>query len=146
MPVFTIFSISLSVLSLSNTIWCVFIANPMICRLHYSSRYYAYWNLFRCKPIRDVPSSLSLYNYKLSGVKDGVFSFAQPSHNVVELELSDLDKMLSVTITGSVLNAESALPEDSSVVANDKMPRKLAPGDLLGIELARQPDEGEMGI
>jgi pimeloyl-ACP methyl ester carboxylesterase len=32
--------------------------------------YYAYWNLYQCTSIRNVPSSLSLYNYKLSGVDE----------------------------------------------------------------------------
>jgi hypothetical protein len=54
-----IFSIALSVFSLSNTVW-----------------YYGYWNLFRCMPIRDVPCALALYNYKLHGVSDGELSFS----------------------------------------------------------------------
>jgi len=91
MPALTIFSISLSVISLTNTVW-----------------YYAYWNVFRCMPIRDVPSTLSLYNYKLSGVTDGAFSFAKASSEVVEIELSELEKMRSVTVSGTVLNDDAA--------------------------------------
>jgi hypothetical protein len=87
MPALTIFSVSLSVISLTNTLW-----------------YYAYWNLFRCMPIRDVPSTLALYNYKLSGVTDGAFSFAKASSEVVEIELSEIENMMSVTISGTVLN------------------------------------------
>ena len=77
MPTLTIFSISLSVISLTNTVW-----------------YYAYWNLFRCMPIRDVPSTLALYNYKLSGVTDGAFSFAKASSEVVEIEMSEVEKII----------------------------------------------------
>jgi hypothetical protein len=67
MPVLTIFSISLSVLSLASTIW-----------------YYAYWNLFRCMSIGNVPSHLALYNYKLSGVTDGKYSFGKTLSEVAE--------------------------------------------------------------
>jgi hypothetical protein len=81
---FAVFSISLSVLSLSNTMW-----------------YYAYWNLFRCKPIRDIPCTLSLYNYKLSGVKEGNFSFAKPSHDVGMSEREN--DLLNVSIDDSTL-------------------------------------------
>lgn len=62
MPPFTIFSISLSVLSLANTLWR-----------------YGYWTLYQCLPVRNVPTELSLYNYKLSGVTDGNLSFAASS-------------------------------------------------------------------
>jgi hypothetical protein len=62
MPPFTIFSISLSVLSLANTLWR-----------------YGYWTLYQCLPVRNVPTELSLYNYKLSGVTDGDLSFAASS-------------------------------------------------------------------
>jgi hypothetical protein len=41
-------------------------------------RYYAYWNLFHCT------FSLSLYNYKLSGVTDGPLSFAKAMTEVAE--------------------------------------------------------------
>jgi len=66
-PALTIFSISLSLLSIGNTVW-----------------YYAYWNLFKCKPIRDVPNGLSLYNYKLDGVVDGSLSFGR-SPNALDI-------------------------------------------------------------
>ena len=89
-PPLTVFSISLSALTLTDTIW-----------------YYAYWNLFRCMPIRDVPSTLALYNYKLSGVKDGPLSFAKASSEVVDVELSAME-MMSVTVGGTVLNDGSA--------------------------------------
>ena len=108
-----------------------------MCLLNHSSRYYSYWNLFRCKPIRDVPSSLSLYNYKLSGVKDGTFSFGKPSDDVAEIDLSDLDKMLSVTISGTALEDESK---------NDQMPKKVAPARLLEIEVVRPFDDDDEGI
>ncbi len=58
-----------------------------------------------------MPSSLSLYNYKLSGVKKGMFSFGQPSHDVTKIEVAERDKMLSVAIPGI---ADSVLNEDST--------------------------------
>jgi hypothetical protein len=79
-PVLTYFSISLSVLSLLNTVW-----------------YYGYWNIFRCSRIRDIPSDLALYNYKLSGVKDGPLSFSKQSDDVAAMELNF---MASVTVDG----------------------------------------------
>jgi hypothetical protein len=103
---FAIFSIALSVLSLSNTVW-----------------YYAYWNLFRCKPIRDVPSSLSLYNYKLSGVKEGVFSFAKPVLAVCTLnedELTDIWRKEMTNVT--VLDDSSTVAEDNDCNQIDTMP------------------------
>ena len=129
MPPFTIFSVSLSALSLSNTIW-----------------YYAYWNVFRCKPIRDVPSSLSLYNYKLSGVKDGKFSFGKPSHDVNDFEISDRDKMLSITIGDTVLNDNC---KSSGMVSDDEnlvLPKKAVSAGNLEIEIVRpyvRPDEDD---
>jgi hypothetical protein len=117
-PPLTVFSISLSVLSLTNTMW-----------------YYAYWNLFRCMSIRDVPSTLALYNYKLSGVKDGAFSFAKASREVVEIELSDIEKMQSVTISGSVLNGNGAQEEQL-----DRLPTRNALGQVS--ELVRSSDAG----
>ena len=77
-PNLTLFSISLSILSIGNTIW-----------------YYAYWNLFKCKPIRDVPSTLSLYNYKLSGVDDGFLCFGKPSHQVADMTHEQVKSALS---------------------------------------------------
>ena len=117
-PPLTVFSISLSVLSLTNTMW-----------------YYAYWNLFRCMSIRDVPSTLALYNYKLSGVTDGAFSFAKASREVVEIELSDIEKMQSVTISGSVLNGNGAQEEQL-----DRLPTRNALGQAS--ELVRSSDAG----
>ena len=117
-PPLTVFSISLSVLSLTNTMW-----------------YYAYWNLFRCMSIRDVPSTLALYNYKLSGVKDGAFSFAKASREVVEIELSDIEKMQSVTISGSVLNGNGAQEEQL-----DQLPTRNALGQAS--ELVQSSDAG----
>ena len=119
MPLFAIFSISLSVLSLSNTIW-----------------YYAYWNLFRCKPIRDVPSSLSLYNYKLAGVKDGMFSFGKTSH---EVELAKAN-MLSVTVAGTALNDHSRKMGVDSDEEIGAMPRKARE---LEMEVIR-PDQNDL--
>ena len=75
MPPFTIFSISLSVLSLANTLWR-----------------YGYWTLYKCLPVRNVPTELSLYNYKLSDVTDGNLSFAASSMHrdeAFEIELSE---------------------------------------------------------
>ena len=115
MPALTIFSISLSVISLTNTVW-----------------YYAYWNLFRCMPIRDVPSTLSLYNYKLSGVTDGAFSFAKASSEVVEIELSEIEKMRSVTVSGTVLNDDDAGDEQLG-----QLPPKNAMAELSAVELTR---------
>jgi hypothetical protein len=127
MPTLTLFSISLSVMSLSNTIW-----------------YYAYWNLFRCKPIRDVPSSLSLYNYKLSGVTDGKFSFGKPSQDVTEFEMTAGDQMLSVTIGDTVLNHKSQDSELHSDELNDVMPKKSV-ALFPEIEVVR-PDEHDSCI
>jgi hypothetical protein len=111
MPPFTIFSISLSVISLANTMW-----------------YYAYWNLFRCMPIRDVPSTLALYNYKLSGVTDGAFSFAKTSNEVVEIELSDIDKLKIVTIANSsALNCDDASHQIHQLPQSSTMVHKLDP-------------------
>ena len=119
MPVFAVFSISLSALSLSNTIW-----------------YYAYWNLFRCRPIRDVPSSLSLYNYKLSGVEEGMFSFGKPSHDVTEIEMAERDKVLSVTIADSVLNEVSTNEWPDSGVQISSLPKKSRAARESEIEVA----------
>jgi hypothetical protein len=94
MQVFAIFSISLSVLSLLNTVW-----------------YYSYWNLFRCKPIRDVPSSLSLYNYKLSGVKEGPLSFGKPARSPekkTEIEMNERGGLCGITIDNSLNGSSSA--------------------------------------
>jgi len=69
------FSISLSVLSLANKLWR-----------------YGYWTLYQCLPVRNVPTELSLYNYKLSGVTDGNLSFAASSMHrdeAFEIELSE---------------------------------------------------------
>ena len=122
MPGLTIFSISLSVISLTNTVW-----------------YYAYWNLFRCMPIRDVPSTLSLYNYKLSGVTDGAFSFAKASSEVVEIELSEIEKMRGVTVSGTVLNDDDAGDEQLG-----QLPPKNAMAELSAVELTRM--SGGMGV
>ncbi len=121
MPTLTIFSVSLSVISLTNTMW-----------------YYAYWNLFRCMPIRDVPSTLALYNYKLSGVTDGAFSFAKASSEVVEIEMSEVEKMMmSVTISGTVLNDVHSDDEQLS-----QLPSKNAVGYASAAELAKIIDVG----
>jgi hypothetical protein len=119
MPVFAVFSISLSVLSLSSTIW-----------------YYAYWNLFRCRPIRDVPSSLSLYNYKLSGVKEGMFSFGKPSHDVNEIEMAETDKFRSVTIANSVPNEASTHEWPDSDKQDSSLPKKTRAARESEIEVA----------
>ena len=94
---FAIFSIALSVLSLSNTVW-----------------YYAYWNLFRCKPIRDVPSSLSLYNYKLSGVKEGLFSFGKA---VLAVDTLDEDEMTNKWSKTELTNV--TVMDDNRTVGDD---------------------------
>jgi hypothetical protein len=111
MPPFTIFSISLSVISLANTMW-----------------YYAYWNLFRCMPIRHVPSTLALYNYKLSGVTDGAFSFAKTSHEVVEIELSEMDKLKIVTIVNpSALNCDEGVHQPHQLPSTNAMVHDVEP-------------------
>jgi hypothetical protein len=115
-PALTVFSISLSALSLTNTLW-----------------YYSYWNLFRCKPIRDVPSALALYNYKMSGVKDGPLSFSKASREVVDVELSAME-MTSVTVGGTVLNAGSAGDEQL------QLPPKNEKGHASAAELTRVRD------
>ena len=114
MPPFTIFSVSLSVVSLANTMW-----------------YYAYWNLFRCMPIRNVPSTLALYNYKLSGVTDGAFSFAKTSQEVVEIELSDMDKLKMVTIVNpSALNCDEGAIQSPQLPPTNAMVHKLKPSSV----------------
>ena len=118
MPRLTIFSISLSVISLTNTVW-----------------YYSYWNLFRCMAIRDVPSTLSLYNYKLSGVKDGAFSFAKASSEIVEIELSEIEKMTSVTVSGTILNDYDAGDEQSG-----QLPPKNAMVDMSAAQRTETSD------
>ena len=120
MPALTIFSVSLSVISLTNTVW-----------------YYAYWNIFRCMPIRDVPSTLSLYNYKLSGVTDGAFSFAKASSEVVEIELSEIEKLKSVTISGMVLNDVYSGDEQLG-----QLPPKNAMGHASAADVAKTTDAG----
>jgi hypothetical protein len=118
---FAIFSIALSVLSLSSTVWC-----------------YAYWNLFRCKPIRDVPSSLSLYNYKLSGVKEGVFSFGKLSHDVSSVnEIEMADNMLSVAIADTVLNDSSRTAGNDPDKQIDELPKKAHAEGGSEIEVVR---------
>jgi hypothetical protein len=119
MPAFAMLSICLSALSLSSTIW-----------------YYAYWNLFRCKPIRDGPSSLSLYNYKLSGVKEGMFSFGKPSHDVMEIEMAERDNMLSITIADSVLNEDSTYVGAASDAQSSSLPKKSRAARQSEIEVA----------
>jgi hypothetical protein len=122
MPQLTVFSISLSVISLTNTIW-----------------YYAYWNLFRCMPIRNVPSALSLYNYKLSGVtKDGIFSFSKKLSEVVKIELSEIE-MSSVTVSGTVLNDGSA---GGQQLGEGQLPPKNSMGHAAAAELARPSGAG----
>jgi hypothetical protein len=117
MPQLTVFSISLSAMSLTNTIW-----------------YYAYWILFRCMPIRDVPSALSLYNYKLSGVKDGILSFSKKLSEVVEIELSEIEKMRNVTVSGTVLYDGSAGGEQ---LGEGQLPPENSMGHAAAAELAR---------
>lgn len=127
MDAVTLFSISLSVLSLSNTIW-----------------YYSYWNLFRCKPIRDVPSALSLYNYKLSGVKDGQYSFGKPSNDVNEIEMS-ANQMLSITIGDTVLNHKSRISGEDVDEMCGKLPQRIVAAENSEIEIVR-PDEDDAGV
>jgi hypothetical protein len=118
---FAIFSIALSVLSLLSTVWC-----------------YAYWNLFRCKPIREVPSSLSLYNYKLSGVKEGMFSFGKLSHVVSSVnEIEMADNMLSVAIADTVLNDSSRTAENDPDKQIDELPKKAHAEGGSEIEVVR---------
>jgi hypothetical protein len=114
-PPLTSFSISLSVLSLANTMW-----------------YYAYWNLFRCMSIRDVPSTLALYNYKLSDVADGPLSFAKALREVAEIELE------SVTISGTVLNKnapdEPQLPTRESKLSADHQAAVISISQILKLQ------------
>jgi hypothetical protein len=118
---FAIFSIALSVLSISNTVW-----------------FYAYSNLFRCKPIRDAPSSLSLYNYKLSGVKEGVFSFGKLSHDVSSVnEIEMADNMLSVAIADTVLNDSSRTAGNDPDKQFDELPKKAHAEGGSEIEVVR---------
>ena len=79
-----------------------------------------------------MPSSLSLYNYKLSGVTDGAFSFAKASSEVVEIELSEIEKMRSVTVSGTVLNDDDAGDEQLG-----QLPPKNAMAELSAVELTR---------
>ena len=123
MPPLTIFSISLSLTSLTNTMW-----------------YYAYWNLFRCMPIRDVPSTLALYNYKLSGVKDGAFSFAKTSSEVVEIELSEIDTLKTVVISPSVLNCDDGVDKPSVMPPRNVMVDALEPAGAGGLNAGQSGD------
>jgi hypothetical protein len=107
LPPQAVFSITLSIVSLSNTMW-----------------YYAYWNLFRCMPIRDVPSPLSLYNYKLSGVKDGFFSFSRTSSAVSDIELSEI--MNTVVVSDTVLNEKILDGEIMNDEPKSNMPKKIS--------------------
>jgi hypothetical protein len=100
--------------------------------------YYAYWNLFRCKPIRDVPSSLSLYNYKLSGVKEGLFSFSKLSHDVIsvnEIEMAEQDNTLSVTIADTVDRSGTAANDHDKPI--DVLPKKIHTEGGSEIEVVR---------
>jgi hypothetical protein len=103
-----IFSIALSVFSLSNTVW-----------------YYGYWNLFRCMSIRDVPCALALYNYKLHGVSDGELSFSISMQKIkispvemssVGVKVVDLEND-SASCTGHAPDYAAARTEES---ANDQ--------------------------
>jgi hypothetical protein len=120
---FAIFCITFSALSILSTLW-----------------YCAYWNLFRCKPIRDRPSSLSLYNYKLSGVKEGAFSFGKLCHvvsDVNEIEMAEQDNMLSVTITDTVLNDKSGTATNDPDKQIDCLPKKTHAEGGSEIEVVR---------
>ena len=101
----TALSFSLSVLSLINTLW-----------------YYSYWNLYRCISIRNVPSSLALYNYKLGGVTDGPYSFGKAwasIQQIVDIELEDLER---ATVSGSLLNTGDA--DSDAQLVTVQLPRK----------------------
>jgi hypothetical protein len=99
---------------------------------------YAYWNLFRCKPIRDVPSSLSLYNYKLSGVNEGMFSFSKLSHDVSsvnEIEMAEQDNTLSVTIADTADRSGTASNDPDKPI--DVLPNKVHAEGGSEIEVVR---------
>jgi hypothetical protein len=121
LPLIALVSMSLSVLCLFNTMWN-----------------YAYWRIFRCKPIRGAPSSISLYNYKLRGVTDGILSLNKPTHFVKDVKLVERDEVLGVTIAGSVLNEESIALDNDDNGQLSSFPRKMK----LDIELEMfNPDD-----
>jgi hypothetical protein len=121
LPLITLVSMSLSAFCLFNTLWN-----------------YAYWRLCRCKPIRGTPSSLSLYNYKLRGVTDGIFSLNKPTHVVNDIKLVERDTVFGVTIANSVLNEESLTLDNDHDVQLSSFPRKMK----LDIELEMcNPDD-----
>jgi hypothetical protein len=122
LPLIALVSMSFSVLCLFNTIWN-----------------YAYWRIYRCKPIRGAPSSLSLYNYKLRGLTDGIFSLNKPTHFVNDIKLVERDEtVFGVTIADSVLNEKSSTADNDDDGQSSSFPRKMK----LDIELEMyNPDD-----
>ena len=104
-PPLTIFSICFSCCSLSNTIW-----------------FYGYWTLFRGIPIRDVPCTLALYNYKLVNVSDGDFSFSKSTKRLVkqsaDVELTSVGDV-DIDQEGSLLQ----IPEKDTLPSNAASPK-----------------------
>jgi len=99
------FSIALSVMSLTNTLW-----------------YYSFWNLYKCVSIREVPSALALYNYKLEGVTDGPYSFGKASRvirEIVDIELEDIE---SATASGSLLNTVTEDADSDAQLVTVQLP------------------------
>ena len=100
--VITILSISFSALSLLNTIW-----------------FYAYWQFYQCKRTRDVPSPLALYNYKLDGVRDGIYSFSKPQKEVTRAEAMSFNP--SVMPNSRTLDNALSKEKEKTVVRDEQV-------------------------
>lgn len=107
--VITILSISFSALSLLNTIW-----------------FYAYWQFYRCKRTRDVPSPLALYNYKLDGVRDGIYSFSKPQKEVSRAEAMSFNP--SVMANSRTLDNTLSKEKEKTVVRDEQIAIELIAG------------------
>jgi hypothetical protein len=127
-PALTIFSIVFSCCSLSNTIW-----------------FYGYWTLFRGIPIRDVPCTLALYNYKLPNVSDGDFSFSKSAKRLVkqsaDVELSSVDNV-GIDQEGSLLQK----PEKETLSTNAASPEGRELRSMSSSFVAKVIDEKDAEI
>jgi hypothetical protein len=120
--VITILSITLSSLSLLNTIW-----------------FYAYWQFYRCKRTRDVPSPLALYNYKLDGVRDGIYSFTKPQ--------KDVRRAATISFNPTVLPNSSILDNalSKTVVREGEVAIEMMARPLKAVEVGLPPRMAKAG-
>jgi hypothetical protein len=127
-PPLTIFSIVLSSCSLSNTIW-----------------FYGYWTLFRGIPIRDVPCTLALYNYKLLNVSDGDFSFLKSAKRFVK---QSADVELSSVGNGGIDQEGSLLqkPEKETLSTDAASPEGRKMRNMSSSFVAKVLDEKDAEI